>query len=278
MWTQGFIETTRGTFELFEKGSGPPMAITHLYSAFDSRGNHFANPFTDHYHVYLINLRGAGNSVQAKEESEYSMDESVLELEAIRIALNIDTWAFGGHSTGGMLALKYATLAQKSLDKIVAGGASASVAYSQDVESIYNQQNPNFKRIIEIMDLLNDVQTPIEIRQSISYEWTLMSYHKEENLKEALRTPNSGKTVEPRLDYFRKVECATYDIREELKSVYIPAYIYAGRFDTQCPYKYGEEIARLLPNSTFVSFNESNHFPYSEEAEKFHKFVIQTLD
>lgn len=277
MWKQQFIETARGTFELFEKGFGPPIAITHLYSAFDNRGNHFANPFTDHYHVYLINLRGAGGSVPAKETSEYSMDESVLDLEAIRIALHLDTWAFGEHSTGGMLALKYATLAPKSLDKIVAGGASASVAYSQDKDSIYSHQNPNFKRIIEIMDLLNDEKTSIEIRQSLSYEWALMSYYSEDNLKEALKTPNSGKTVGPRLDYFRKVECATYDIRDELQKVLVRAYIYAGKYDTQCPYKYGEEIAELMPNSTFTSFDQSNHFPYAEEVEKFHEFVAKTI-
>lgn len=278
MWKQRFVETARGTFELFEKGFGPPIAITHLYSAYDERGNHFANPFTDYYHVYLINLRGAGNSVQANISSEYSMDESVLDLEAIRIALNLETWSFGGHSTGGMLALKYATLAPKSLDRLVAGGAAASFAYSQDDESIYNRQNPNFNRIIEIMDLLNDEKTPIDIRQSISYEWALMSYNSEENLKESLKTPNSGKTVGPRLDYFRKVEISSYDIRHELKNVHTPAYIYAGKFDTQCPYKYGEEIAQLLPNSTFVFFEKSNHFPYSEETEKFHEFVAQTLN
>lgn len=104
-----------------------------------------------------------------------------------------------------------------------------------------------------------------------------MSYYSEENLKETLKTPNSGKTVGPRLDYFRKVECASYDIRDKLQKVHIPAYIYAGKFDTQCPFKYGVEIAELIPNSTFVAFDSSNHFPYAEEAEKFHEFIVKTL-
>lgn len=110
MWTQTFIETNRGTFEVFECGEGAPIAVTHLYSAYDERGNAFAHPFTDHYKVFLINLRGAGNSVKAEYEDQYSLDETVLDLESIRSALNLEKWAFAGHSTGGMLALKYAIL------------------------------------------------------------------------------------------------------------------------------------------------------------------------
>ena len=137
MWTQRFIETVRGSFELFEKGQGEPLCITHMYSAFDDRGNTFANPFTSDYRVYLINLRGCGKSVIAEDDSQYSMDETVKDLEAIRMALGFETWGFAGHSTGGMLALTYAVKAQSSLTKIIAGGTSASKEYSSNPGSIY---------------------------------------------------------------------------------------------------------------------------------------------
>ena len=70
MWQQCMIETARGTFEYFESGEGQPMAVTHLYSEFDERGNAFANPFTKACKVYLINLRGIGKSVAANDESD----------------------------------------------------------------------------------------------------------------------------------------------------------------------------------------------------------------
>ena len=105
MWKQRFIETNRGTFELFEKGEGEPLAITHFYMAFNENGNWFANPFTKHYKVYLINVRGAGNSPAVTEDGQMSLTEIIQDLEAIRCALQIEKWAFAGHSTGGMLAL-----------------------------------------------------------------------------------------------------------------------------------------------------------------------------
>ncbi|WP_353056360.1 hypothetical protein [Sporosarcina luteola] len=51
MWIQRIIDTTRGNFEIYERGQGEPLAVTHLYSEYDERGNAFANPFTDQYHV-----------------------------------------------------------------------------------------------------------------------------------------------------------------------------------------------------------------------------------
>ncbi|CAM3114615.1 alpha/beta hydrolase [Filibacter tadaridae] len=277
MWQKKLIDTSRGKFELFEKGKGEPLCVTHLYSAYDDRGNTFANPFTEAHHVYLINLRGCGNSVGAEEESQYSMTESVKDLEAVRLALGIEKWGFAGHSTGGMLALAYAIQAPASLAKIVAGGAAAGTEYGADPDSIYCPENANFNRIIDIMDRLNDASTPLKTRRQLGREWALMSYYSEEQLEKALEIPNSGKTVGDRLDYFRKIECKTYDLREALTHVTVPSFIYAGKHDAQCPYKFGVEIADLIPNATLTTFEMSNHNPFVEEEEKFKVFVESTL-
>ena len=136
MWDQRFVDTERGRFELFESGQGEPLAVTHLYSAYNEQGNSFAN-------------------------------------------------------------------------------------------------NVNFNRIIDIMNQFNNRLTPVETRRKLGHEWALMSYYSEDKLKESLTKPNSGKTVGDRLDYFRKIECATYDLRNELLNVNVPSYIYAGKYDAQ---------------------------------------------
>ncbi|WP_422124408.1 alpha/beta fold hydrolase [Planococcus sp. X10-3] len=277
MWKESIVETDRGNFEVFEKGEGPPLAISHLYSEFNQNGNSVAAPFTSDYQVFLINLRGAGQSVGASTPDEFSMDESVEDLEAIRKALGYEKWAFAGHSTGGMLALKYAINSQASLTKIIAGGAAASYEYGKDKDSIYCRKNPHNTRIIEIMDLLNDPSTPLEVRQKAGYEWALMSYRSEDKLKESMKKPNSGKVVGPRLDYFIKSEYPSYDLREQLKEIQIPSYIYSGKYDAQCPLRFGEEIADLIPGAQLTVFEESNHNPFSEEESKFEEFVRGTL-
>ncbi len=278
MWTQHLIETTRGTFEYFTKGEGDPLAITHYFSQFDARGNLFANPFTAHYEVFLINPRGAGNSCAVTTNEQMTFSEIIEDLEAIREALGFEKWGFAGHSTGGMLALQYAVLAQQSLTKIIAGSTAASKEYASHPDSMYCIDNANFTRIIEIMELLNNPATTVEERQKLSFEWSLMSYYDEDKLKLALSLPNSGKTVGRALDYFRKVEVKNYDVRNELKNVITPSYIFGGRYDAQCPIEFTYEIAQLMPHAHVMVFEKSNHNPYIEELENFEVFVKETLD
>lgn len=277
MWQQNFIETERGTFEYYTAGEGEPLAITHSYMAFDERGNLFANPFTDYYKVYLINSRGAGLSVKAEKDEQLSMKETIKDLEAIRGTLKIKKWAFAGHSTGGMLALQYAVDASKSLNKIIPGCTAASKEYAAHEDCIYSSSNENFDRIIEIMELLNNPETVKEERQRLGQEWDLMSYYSEDKLIEARKRPNSGRTVGENLDYFRKIEVKSYDVRKELENIEIPVYIFAGRYDSQCPVEFGIEINEFIPHSKLTIFEQSNHNPFIEEEEKFKEFVKTTL-
>ncbi|MDI7741262.1 alpha/beta hydrolase [Lysinibacillus fusiformis] len=276
MWEQLLIETNRGSFEVFKSGSGEPICVTHLYSEYDQRGNLFANQFTDHYTVYLVNLRGCGKSTDDTSIYTYSMSDSVEDIEAIRHSMAIDKWIFAGHSTGGMLALKYAIMHPESLMHIVAGGLCASSDYMNHPDSIYCQENPNNKRIKEIFTMLRHPNTTLEERKSGNKEWTLMSLYLEESYEKMISRPNSGRTVSKRLDYFSYVELPTYDLRPQLAKVLTKAYIYCGKFDAQCPHQYSAEAASLMPNATFYTFEKSNHFPFVDEEDRFKEFIGST--
>ncbi len=44
MWKTNIIKTTRGKFEYFVKGEGPPLCVTHMYSEYNNNGNTFCKP------------------------------------------------------------------------------------------------------------------------------------------------------------------------------------------------------------------------------------------
>lgn len=278
MWEQSLIETSRGNFEYFKKGNGEPLCVTHLYSEYNANGNTFALPFTEEYTVYLVNLKGCGKSDKAEQESEYNMSETVKDLEAIRESLEHQKWGFAGHSTGGMLALMYAIMAQESLTKIIAGGLCASAEYMNHPGSIYCKENPNNARIKEIISLLNSSETPVEERRKLNKEWSLMSIYEPNRYEEIMNRPNSGKVVSPRLNYFSYEELKEYDLRPFLSNIYIPTFIYCGRYDAQCPHEFSKEAADLITNATMTTFELSNHNPFVEEEEKFKQFVNGTVD
>lgn len=84
MWEQQIIQTGRGSFEIFIKGNGNPVCVTHDYSAFNHTGDYFADTFTDWNQVILVNLKNAGSSDRAEHPHELSLIDSVLDLEEIR--------------------------------------------------------------------------------------------------------------------------------------------------------------------------------------------------
>jgi len=69
-WETKTINTARGNFEVFVKGEGNPICVTHHYSEFNHTGDYFADSLTVNNTVYLVNLKQAGNSSKANEAHE----------------------------------------------------------------------------------------------------------------------------------------------------------------------------------------------------------------
>lgn len=269
MWKRRMIETARGKFEVFVQGEGEPVCITHLYSEFNDLGYYFADAFVDDFEVYLVNLKGAGSSTKPAMETEMSMKESVRDLEGIREALDLEQWGFAGHSTGGMLGLVYATSFPDSLSKVMVGGATATNKYLEHEGSMYSPSSPLNERWKEIFSILASSEQTIDKKRAARREWTDLSLYNKGNRERYFQKPSSGKIVQKRLDYFSFNDLPHFDIQDELTEVGIPAIVYCGRHDAQCPPIFSEDIDARLKNSKLYIFEESNHFPYLEENDRF---------
>ncbi|WP_118961680.1 alpha/beta fold hydrolase [Bacillus cereus] len=267
MWTQQMIPTKRGTFELFTKGNGEPLCITHHYSQFNETGDYFADVFNATHRVFLINLRDAGSSVTTQSENELSMIETVHDLEAIREALQLPTWHFTGHSTGGMLGLLYAITYPNSLQSLVVAGAAAS-NYTETPFCIYHPEHSQFHYMQELIENLKSPHLTSEERKELSTKRTKLSLYKPENYNSYFCKPIKKTMSVSRMNAFAN-EYPSFDLREYLPSIKTKTLIMCGRHDVQCPIQYSIEIHEGICDSTFVTFEESNHYPFLEEAAQF---------
>ncbi|MBN8208255.1 alpha/beta hydrolase [Bacillus sp. NTK071] len=276
-WDQNFIETDRGTFEVFSKGDGPPLCVTHLYSEFNESGDYFADAFTENHTVYLVNLREAGGSDGARAPHELFMIESIFDLESIRRALRITQWVFAGHSTGGMLACIYGIHASSSLRAMIAVGSAAREYGSSSSACIYHQKHPDYHLMQHYIEELKDPNLDEGKRQFISRERTKLSLYKPEQYENYFTKAIQKKMATARMNFFAR-EILQFDLTKQLHNVNTPTLVICGEYDVQCPLEFSEEMAAEVPGAQLAVFKHSNHYPFLEEEQAFKKVVHQFIE
>ncbi|MBC6975399.1 alpha/beta hydrolase [Bacillus sp. Xin] len=274
MWKQQPLHTKRGIFEIFIKGSGEPLCVTHHYSEFNESGDYFAESFTSTHQVFLINLRNAGHSAKATTEHELSMSETIEDLEAIKESLHLSAWHFAGHSTGGMLGLLYAITYPASLQSLVVVGAAAS-NYTATPDCIYHPAHPKFQYMQDIIEELKLPHLTPEVRSALSAKRTTLSLYKPENYEIYFSKPIYKTMAVSRMNAFAK-EYSQFDLRDRLSSITTRTLIICGNHDVQCPVQYSIEIEKKITDSIFILFEYSNHYPFLEESNRFMS-IIETF-
>lgn len=275
MWKRKMLQTKRGTFEIFQKGVGKPLCVAHHYAVFNETGDYFADTFTNRFCVTLVNLRGVGESEQAHEPYEYSMVDSVLDIEAIRIALEYEKWIYAGHSTGGMIGLLYALLHQPSLESLVIVG-SAARDYTQSSACIYNENHPKFAVMQQYQFALTQPNITATKKEELTMKRTRLSLFEPEKYTQYFTDGISKGISGERLNFFSR-EAVLFDITRKLKHINIPTNICCGRYDVQCPVEYSKEIHQEISQSQLFIFEKSNHYPFLEEKDLFQKIIEQAL-
>lgn len=264
-WATRLVETARGTFEVFVKGEGAPLCITHLYSEYNDSGDRLADVFTDRFQVFLVNLRDAGNSVKSTDVRELDFDETVKDVEAIREALGFASWTFAGHSMGGMLGVQYAVDAGDSLDALVTVGSAASWHYGEAEGCIYNPQHPRFQYMQDLLIRLQVQDLDPTERSRLQVERAKLSLFDPNRYDELFSGPSHKKTSAIRLAHVSRDGLRRFDLRAQLPTIRTRTLILCGLHDVQCPPSVSQEMHEGIPGSTLVLFPVSNHYPFLEE-------------
>ncbi|MYL48165.1 alpha/beta fold hydrolase [Halobacillus litoralis] len=276
-WKRTMIETGRGDFEVFEKGSGPPLAVTHLYSEFNETGDYFAESFVETHTVYLINLKECGRTDKASFPHELTMLESALDLEAIRNELEYERWNFAGHSTGGMLAVVYGIYFSESLETLIIANAAAREYMTFSEDCIYNESHSKFNRMQSLIEALKNEGLSKEERKELTVERTKLSLWNPQKYEHYFNKSIEKKMSAVRMNFLAR-ELHTFDVTRKLALITAKTMVISGSYDVQCPPYYSEEIAEGIPGAVLYRFHQSNHYPHLEEGQKFKQVIKAHFD
>ncbi|MDN4524561.1 alpha/beta fold hydrolase [Fictibacillus fluitans] len=270
-WKTLMIPTKRGIFEVFSKGEGAPLCVSHLYSEFNETGDRFADTFTESHQVFLINLREAGRSEAAHEPHQLSMIETVLDLEAVREELGYPVWHYAGHSTGGMLGLVYGIWHSESLESLIIASAAAREYASSSPFCIYHPEHPQFANMQSLIEQLK-TNLPADERNHLARERTKLSLYEPVRYDEYFSGDVHKSMSARRMEFFSR-EILLFDVTRQLYKISTRTLVACGLHDVQCPFAFSREMAELIPDVQLAVFDYSNHYPFLEEKEAFQSVI-----
>lgn len=88
-------------------GKGPPVLLSHGYSATSRMWRGQVEALKDSYRIITWDMRGHGQSDSPAEQARYSEAETVADMAAILDAEGIDRAVIGGLSLGGYMSLAF---------------------------------------------------------------------------------------------------------------------------------------------------------------------------
>ncbi|MFV5695899.1 proline iminopeptidase-family hydrolase [Flavobacterium sp. LB3P122] len=289
------IKTPKGTFKVWTKtvGNNPKIKVlllhggpglTHeLYECFDG---YFPNESIEY--IYYDQL-GSYYSDQPKDNSLWTNERFVEEVEQVRIALGLDSSNFYlmGQSWGGILAMEYALKYQKNLKGLIISNMMASAkeynAYAKDV--LAPQMDPKILKQLQDIEKNNDFDNP-------KYSELLFKYYYTEHVlrKPLDQWPESinrcFKHINPDVYVFMQghsefgitgnASLKNWDVKARLKTLTVPTLSIGSKYDTMDP-EHMKWIAHEVQNGRFLFCPNGSHLSQYDDPKNYFTGVIKFL-
>lgn len=270
------IEVNSVQLHVEDLGEGPAIVTLHGGPGMGSRHGDVATFgifAQEGYRVVSYDQRGNGDSQGA---APYSHEQFNADTEALRQTLGLGKIVLAGGSYGGHLALEYALRYPENLAGIVLRDTAASNKYHHT--SKVRALESNLPGITEdYLDRLfqGRVRDNAEFREMYKAISPLYWVSSTPDMLE--KHLNAIPFRYETHNWAFSQNQPSFDLVDRLHTIAVPTLVLCGRHDWITPLSASEEIARELPTSRLVVFENSGHSPQVEEREKFQAEVRSFL-
>jgi proline iminopeptidase len=226
----------------------------------------YLDPLADHARIVFYDHRLHGRSARPPLET-LTHEQLVDDAEALRQTLGLGQMVLLGHSYGGTLAQMYAIEYQQHLAGLILCNTYPAFDYPDDV-----QANAAARATPAQLAALDDwASGKVVTDEQFGAFWetiTPMYFHRYD--------PAIGESLKQGATYsgaaFNKafgVLTPEYNVVDRLGEIQVPTLVIGSSDDWITPLAQSERIHERIPGSELVVFEQSGHFPFIEEQEKF---------
>ncbi len=229
--------------------------------------------------VIFYDQLGSWCSDQPEDESLWTLERFVEEIEQVRVALELDDFYLFGHSCGGLWAIEYALKYQAHLKGLILSSITGSIqSYMTHINHL-REQLPldtvqKMKQYEETDDLENEEYQALLMehlyRQHICRlaEWP-------DPLNRAFDHMNDKvyNTMQGNNEFVFTGNLLGWDRWNELASIRVATLILAGRYDTMAP-EDQRQMRSIIPHSRLVICENGSHCAMWDDPENYRQALV----
>jgi len=232
--------------------------------------------------VVFFDFLGRGKSDDAKDVSEYSVENDVALIEKLRVVLGYNKISLVGHSYGTVPAQAYAIKYPDYVDKMVLiNGFHSGAMWQANCDSYNHYAKTHFPEKWKQVDSLRALgyvssQEPLKTVYG-NFPTKYIYYHNTSLKQNAPKEKYRGWAGDVYVeiigrdgDFDVSGSMINQDYRQQLKDVKAKTLIIAGRYDGVSTPEFAVQYKTFMPQAQFEMFEQSAHNPYLEEPEKFY--------
>lgn len=255
-------------------GDGTPLMLMHGGLGLDHTWfRPWFDTLADRAQVIYYDHRGNGRSERLADFDGITHQTWVDDADALRQHLGIERMVLFGHSYGSFLAQEYALRHQDRLSGLILCSAAPVIDYMDLL-----QQRAAAREMPEALSALGEAfSRPMVDDNDFEQTWNrvLPLYFKNE-VPEGL---GEGASFSGAAWNHVNTNCLPgFNVLDRLGSIRTPTLILTGVEDwTTPPVEGGQRIHEAIPGSDFVLFENSAHYPFVEEPDRFFSVVNEWL-
>lgn len=252
-------------------GKGPGLVCLHGGFGLDhSYFRPFLEPLAASHQLILLDARGHGRS-DPNPAGGFDLDAAVADLECVRKALGHDEWSVLGHSGGGLLGAKYASLHPDVTSHLILVGSFPKFPFHAP-EWIRKAHALNDDDILQGLEMFIDgLTTDAEYREACLRIAPLFMA----DLKDA--DISAFAKVTYRVAAFNEANrrYAGFAMGPAMQDFTKPTLVIHGDKDYRVPLLEGKKWQGYIPHARFELMKNAGHFPFMERPEAFCELVRQ---
>jgi len=250
-------------------GQGRPMLLMHGGSGLDhTYFRPWLDALSDQVQLIYYDQLGQGRSTRPESYEGISMSTWADEADALRASLGFDRIILLGHSFGGFIAQEYALRHGDHLDGLILCDTAPVLDY-QDV-IMANAQSRGTPE--QVQAVIAGLSAPVADDASFQQLWNtiLPLYFNKYDPEVAKQMDDATQYSAQGFNQGMGVCLPTFNVLSRLGEITVPTLVMAGRHDwITPPVQAAERLHAQLPDSELVIFEDSGHFPFIEENDKF---------